>query len=376
MQRIHLIVAFTLFNLFSLTAWGWNDVGHMTIARIAYEKLSDGERAAVLDILRHHPHLHELLLKDRPRDVSQSEWIFLQAAVWPDKVRPPHSHSRAPIHVHPIYRYHHSSWHYANFEYRSGQGASTLPSRPLPPSPTPSRPTDVTNIVEQLDYSYLIVRGREREFSEPETELSPQEIRAIRMCWLLHLMGDIHQPLHIATLVNPLIPALQHGDDGGNKLAVRTSQHSAPRKLHAVWDDLLGTNAHYDKIVQLSERLSHDPRLAPSRLPEFAHRRLARDFAEESYQAAKDLIYQNGRLSFALWSSVESNQVTMEFLPAISQPIMDQSHAFAERRIALAGYRLAERLKYIIQHDEYATESIGQRDNPYRRVTPTRHVTR
>lgn len=376
MQRTHLIVALSVLCLFSLPAWGWNDVGHMTIARIAYERLTDGERIAVMDILRHHPHLHELLLKDRPKNVSQSEWIFLQAAVWPDKIRPPHDHARAPIHVHPLYRYHHPSWHYANFEYRSGQGSSALPAHPLPPQQLHGRQTDPTNIVEQLDYSYLIVRGREREFSEPETELSPAESRAIRMCWLMHLMGDIHQPLHIATLVNPLVPALQHGDEGGNKLAVRVNQHSAPRKLHAVWDDLLGTNARYDKIVQLSERLSHDPRLASSRLPEFAHRRLARDFAEESYQAAKDLIYQNGRLNFALWSSVESNQVSMEFLPAISQSIMDQSHAFAERRVVLAGYRLAERLKYIVQHDDYAPESLGQRETLYRRVTPTRHVTR
>jgi hypothetical protein len=280
------------------------------------------------------------------------------------------------VRVHPIYRFHHPNWHYANFEYRSGQSATALPSQPLPHHPVPTHHSEQTNIIEQLDHSYLIVRGKERELSEPEREFGPAEIRAIRLCWLLHLMGDIHQPLHVATLVNPSVPALQHGDEGGNKLAVRINHTSAPRKLHAVWDDLLGTNSHFEKIVQIAERLSHDPRLAPSHLAEFTSRRFAWEFAEESYQAAKEIVYQNGRLHFALWASVEANEVSMEFLPVISQQALDQAHALAERRIALAGYRLAERLKYIVQHDSHSVESIGTTDSTPRRVTPSRHVIR
>ena len=367
-------VSFLIFS--GTAAWGWNDVGHMTVARIAYEQLTDGERAIVVEILRHHPHLQELLLKDRPANASKGEWIFLRAATWPDNVRPPREHLREPVHVHPVYRFHHATWHYANFEYRSGQYDATLPSQPLPLHPVPANVSDRTNIIEQLDHSYLIVRGRERETSEPEIELSPQEIRAIRLCWLLHLMGDIHQPLHVATLVNPLVPALQHGDEGGNKLGVRINSHSAPKKLHALWDDLLGTNAHFDKIVQLAEKLSHDPRTIPAHLPEFAKHRFAWEFAEESYQAAKEVVYQNGRHNYALWSPIETHDVSIEQLPVLSPEWLQQAHAVAERRVALAGYRLAERLKYIVQQDAANVESIGTIDPAPRRVTPSRHVVR
>lgn len=354
----------------------WNEVGHMTVARIAYEKLTDGERASIVATLQHHPHLRELLLKDRPPEATKSEWIFLRAATWPDNVRPPREHERAPVSAHPVYRFHHPAWHFANFEYQSGQQTMRMPDQPLQTRSEPGQHHDPTNIIEQLDRSYLIVRGQERERSQPELECDPTEIRAIRMCWLFHLMGDIHQPLHVATLVNPLIPELQHGDEGGNKLAVRLNHHSAPKKLHAVWDDLLGTNARFEKVVQLAERLSHDPRLSPSRMPEFTQHRYAREFAAESYQIANEVVYQQGHLSFAIWSRLESHQFAAENVPVVTEQVVQQAHALAERRIALAGYRLAERLKYIVQHDDRPVESIGSAADRPRRVVPSRYIVR
>ena len=349
----------------------WNDVGHMTVARIAYERLTDAERAAVVAILRHHPHLHELLLKDRPAHVTEDEWIFVRAATWPDNIRPPRAATKVPVASHPIYRFHHPAWHYANFEYRAGQRETTLPSHPLPHHPQSSNPADRTDIIEQLDHSYLIVRGTEREQSEPEVQLGPTEIRAVRMCWLFHLMGDIHQPLHVATLVDERIPSLQHGDEGGNKLAIRIHHGSAPRKLHAFWDDLLGTHAHFDKVAQTAEMLSRDPRLASNRLPEFASHKLAWEFAEESYQLAKESIYQNGHLHYALWSRVESHELHEDDVPALSQQAVDQAHAIAQRRITLAGYRLADRLKFIVSRDGSGSGSHGGVASPIRRTPPS-----
>ncbi len=352
------------------TVDAWNDLGHMTVARIAYERLSDGERAAVTSILRHHPHLHELLLKDRPAHVSEEEWIFLTAAIWPDRIRPPREASREPVLAHPVYRFHHGTWHYANFEYRAGQSETTLPNHPIDHHHPSSNHAERTDIIEQLDHSYLIVRGTEREQSEPENELGPAEIRAIRLCWLFHLMGDIHQPLHVVALVDERIPALKNGDEGGNKLGVRINHGSAPKKLHAIWDDLLGTHAQFGKVVQQAEICTHDPRLTPDRLPEFTRHRLAREFAEESYQIAKESIYQNGRLHYALWSRVETHELAESDVPVLSQQVLDQSHLIAQRRITLAGYRLADRLKFIISRDGKLAGS-GNNEIP-RRVTRER----
>ncbi|MBC7982951.1 MAG: hypothetical protein H7Y02_03760 [Candidatus Obscuribacterales bacterium] len=46
---------------------------------------------------------------------------------------------------------------------------------------------------------------------------------------LAHLIGDLHQPLHLA----------DNNDRGGNDLWVRLPHESEPRDLHAVWDTLL-----------------------------------------------------------------------------------------------------------------------------------------
>jgi S1/P1 Nuclease len=370
MQRGQSLILFWILMFASRPACAWNDVGHMAVARIAYEKLTDSERATISAILRQHPHLHEVLLKDRPAHASIDEWLFLRAATWPDNVRPPRDHHREPVSSHPVYRFHHSTWHYVNFEFRAGQQESTLPSEPLPNHPSSSNPADQTNIIQQLDHSYLIVRGREREFSEPELELSPGEIRAVRMCWLFHLMGDIHQPLHVTTFVEPRIPVLRHGDDGGNKLTIRVNHASSPRNLHAVCDEVLGTNSRFEKIVQLAERLSHDPRLAVSRFSEFERRRLACEFAEESYRAAKEIVYQNGYLHYALSSRVESHELTADNVPVMTQQWINQLHALAERRIVLAGHRLAERLKFIVSQDLRGLESLGKINSPKIWVQP------
>ena len=351
MRRLWVWLTLTMSIMSAQTVGAWNEVGHMVVARIAYERLTDAERAVIGSTLRHHPHLHELLLKGRPPQVSEDEWIFLRAATWPDNVRPPRVAGREPVAVHPIYRFHHGNWHYANFEYQAGQTETALPRRTLPHHPEPADPAQRTNIIEQLDRSYAIVRGLEREQSHPEVELDPAEIRAVRLCWLFHLMGDIHQPLHIATLVDDRIPALRHGDEGGNKLAVRTNHGTAPHKLHALWDDLLGTNPHFERVVNLAEMLSHNPRLASARLPDFANHRQAWEIAEESYQDAKEVVYQNGHLHFALWSRVESHEIRPEDVPTLPQQWIDQAHSLAEKRIALAGYRLADRLKFIVSRD-------------------------
>ncbi len=375
MRRVLVLVSLCVFALTSRPLWAWNDLGHMTVARIAYERLTDGERAAVVAILGHHPHLSEILLKDRPANASEAEWIFVRAATWPDHVRPPRGATREPVNSHSIYRFHHATWHYANFEYRAGQQETRLPDHPLPHHPLPSHPADRTDIIDQLDHSYLIVRGTEQEQSEPEVELSPAEIRAVRICWLIHLIGDIHQPLHVATLVDDRIPLLQHGDEGGNKLAIRINHTSAPRNLHAFWDDLLGTHAHFNKVVELAEMFSRDPRLASARLPEFASHRQAWEFAEESYQAAKEIVYQNGHLHFALSSRVESHELAASDVPVLSQQALDQAHALAVRRITLAGYRLADRLKYIVSRDGNRGSQPGI-VGPPQNASPTRRFVR
>ena len=56
--------------------------------------------------------------------------------------------------------------------------------------------------------------------------------RAVLLCWYFHLIGDLHQPLHAASLYTPkLFPS---GDKGGNEIKFGTKMN-----LHHFWDDAM-----------------------------------------------------------------------------------------------------------------------------------------
>ena len=55
-------------------------------------------------------------------------------------------------------------------------------------------------------------------------------------CWLFHLVGDVHQPLHTVSLFKTKYP---DGDRGGNLVFVRAKRSGAILDLHQLWDGLL-----------------------------------------------------------------------------------------------------------------------------------------
>ena len=90
----------------------WNAVGHMTVAKVAFDDLSEADRKKAYTLLTHHPHYETYLTKKRPGSVPVEEWVFLRAATWPDYVRGP----LRPEKPDPaVVRYHRPGDHFANF---------------------------------------------------------------------------------------------------------------------------------------------------------------------------------------------------------------------------------------------------------------------
>jgi hypothetical protein len=54
----------------------------------------------------------------------------------------------------------------------------------------------------------------------------------------LHLVGDLHQPLHC---INRITKGLPDGDSGGN--AVKIYDTEPPTLLHSYWDEVLALSA-------------------------------------------------------------------------------------------------------------------------------------
>ena len=65
-------IAFSL----STPAKAWNDMGHMVVAELAYQRLTPAQRETIAGILQQHPHYKEFLAAERPDGVPEGQWAF------------------------------------------------------------------------------------------------------------------------------------------------------------------------------------------------------------------------------------------------------------------------------------------------------------
>ena len=356
-SRIPCSFACLLIMTWASASFAWNDMGHITVARIAYSRMSDAERQAVADILRQHPH-HDIYFQ-RPDglDVPEAEYLMLRAATWCDFIRPPRGMQPEQARVHPIHKFHRGPWHYVNFPYQPGQDTSVLP--------TPLIPTELlkTNILEQLQVTHDVLSGKlDRDFGQVDG-VTPAQNRAVRLCWLFHLVGDLHQPLHAVALVNKdLFPGPHHGDNGGNFVMIRVHAKSAPSNLHAYWDNLPGFSkgwrdgkdagkllADVQRARDEAELLTHNPAYAPEKLTEFAAHHKYVEWAFESFQLAASTAYDDGKLKFVAQQKLRENPDLKDAVPVLSPLQQERAHAVGHRRVTLAGYRLAEQIQAILR---------------------------
>jgi hypothetical protein len=312
----------------SRRALGWNDTGHMTVAEIAWRQLNDAQRQRVSALLKSHPHYPLYLSDHRPDGVGEDEWAFLRASTWPDFVRPARPGNEGETFKGPeITRFHQGPWHYVTIPFvprrdRREINPTTLPSRPEP-SALSGYETN-SKILAQVD--------------------AKAEERAVALAWIEHLVGDIHQPLHAASMFSSMYP---NGDKGGNDQAIRPGG-GPPMNLHAYWDAALGTSDSYNEIAFLADYITGDPRLAPGKLPELAKDATFTSWADESNAWAASMAYLNGRLRSVPWSEWQSKQIPEAEVPSLPPSYAANARALAERRVATAGYRLAAEIKRLM----------------------------
>ena len=291
-------------------AGAWSGPGHMTVAAIAYRDLSPAEREKVDVILQSHPRFQSWQ-NDFPASVANLNlglYVAMVASLWPDQIRNHDDPSTFP------------NWHFVDYPL-------IAPSFPFRGSPTPR-----DDILFGIGKSKSILRSR--------SALAPA--KAEKMSWLIHLVGDINQPLHCATLVNSIYPAPE-GDLGGNKFFVKASRTSEPQKLHSLWDGLLGRGTVADPRLTRSA-LNNAIRLQTfyprSKLPELQSHRSVKSWSKESRESAIHDAYLDGNLPPG------ENATHATILPA---GYTRNAKEIAERRIALAGYRLGDEIRHTIR---------------------------
>jgi len=150
--------------------------------------------------------------------------------------------------------------------------------------------------------------------------------RADAVSWLIHLFGDVHQPLHCITHFSDLHPKPE-GDRGGNGFRIK----SAKKNLHSLWDSSVNVTQNIDEDALADQILQEHPRSS-----------LGRDLA------VTDPV-KWARASFALAKRVAySLEEDPANPPAPSASYKANMEKIGRKQAALAAYRLADRLTSIL----------------------------
>lgn len=147
-----------------------------------------------------------------------------------------------------------------------------------------------------------------------------REQRTLALRIVVHLLGDVHQPLHTG----------DNGDRGGNDMNVDMGGNAQPRTLHGWWDrEVVDRALRGGSERALARRLASERRRDVRRLQAGT---LA-SWMQESYEIARDRIY--ARIpSFACGSK-------SPFVVRLAPEERDAAAGIARERLARAGIRLA-----------------------------------
>ncbi len=169
-----------------LAAWG--PIGHRTVGEIAQHHLTPGARTAI-----------EALIAPA---------TLAEVSTWADEIRYLPEWKTA------------EAWHFISID--DGETLATTARDPR---------GDILEAMERM----------ERQLRDPAA--SPAQ-RGEALKFLVHLVGDVHQPLHVG----------RRGDEGANKVAVVFN--GEPNNLHWVWDALILRDQGYS-YSELARALDH-----------------------------------------------------------------------------------------------------------------------
>ena len=176
-----MVLAFALLLATASRALAFGEVGHQVIAALAQDMLTPKAKTQVRSILA-------------AANGGGSNVDLAKVAVWADMIRGLRPETRA--------------WHFVTLQIGD-------------PGYNPAV-TDTPNVVTALERQRALL-------CQPNAD---RYVREEALKWVIHLVGDLHQPLHVG----------EDHDKGGNLAMVKLNRRSY--KLHAIWDDVLLQRLH------------------------------------------------------------------------------------------------------------------------------------
>jgi hypothetical protein len=282
----------------SARLWAWDDFGHMTVAAVAWQHLTPLARERAIALLRLNPDYERWVREASPdqRDVV----AFLRASTWADAIKHEAGYvddgdrpegADANLNVGYEDRREHRYWHFVDVPFSPD-------ATPLPDVPAPNAATRIADF--------------RRVLADPT---APATLRSYDLTWVLHLVGDLHQPLHAVSRFTHDLP---QGDLGGNR--IRLCDPPCRQELHYFWDRALGRGSPAEALA-LAPQLPLPPRrkVTDTRIE---------DWLEESGRIGRHEVY--------------APPIGLAAGPyALTDDYRERALNIARTQIALAGRRLA-----------------------------------
>jgi hypothetical protein len=260
------------------SAFAWGNPGHEIIARVAQDRLSNGVEDKVIALLR---------------SCDPARTNMVEVATLPDDFR---NHEGAQIT---------RSWHFVNIDIAN---ADYLESRDCPLGDC---------VVRRIDRAVEMLRNDEEQFTRCE--------RKDALIYLIHFVGDLHQPFHCGFGRF----ADRTRDRGGNSVQVRLGQSATTTNLHSAWDGLLGQRRTQDQwVTRLEEEII--PSLDPALVSETS----TAAWADESHDIA---------------ISEHPRPANASIVSKLDQNYLDRNRPVIDERLALAAVRLANLITNALQ---------------------------
>jgi hypothetical protein len=246
--RPSIFAALLVAGLLPQHAAAWGDEGHQIVALVAEQYLEPAARAEVAAML------------GADQDARTAHDIASEA-MWADRYRDSDRGGSRERYIRT------RQWHFANIELDGPNlDEACFDHPPLPAGVPASRGPADACIVDKIDQFAAELENRAATAAE----------RLLALKFILHLVGDVHQPLHAA----------DDHDAGGNRTHVEADGF-APGNLHHFWDvefvDRLGSTAT-ETASRLLARISDEQHRA------WSHG-TATDWAMESFALARDHAY-------------------------------------------------------------------------------------
>ena len=175
---------------------------------------------------------------------------------------------------------------------------------------------------------------------------------ALSFAWryLIHLVGDLHQPLHASALYSEMFP---NGDRGGNSFKISYPDDKQVKNLHALWDSCVGqygsiwapvSDGEWNQLGGFAADLMTEyPRSAVNNRVKILDEK---KWAEEMNQIAIDYVY----------ADIEPNTVP-------SAEYIQRGQKMVNEQLAVAGYRLTDMmlsLRHYYNEDQTVDEFISE----------------